>query len=724
MTQHKLDVWNTHADALRRDLPVGGKITVRVEGRTGTVEGQAGVLSPLDVIRELDVEGSDQHLLAMIDKAHPWDLSRPLQESCSLDLIPTDSSATIAQHTVWHSAAHILGWAMEKKFGDAAYLCDGPALKTGGFFYDALIRNAPAPGTLLLDASLESRISHLLQSDASLRSITLQDTRELASHMKSFAKKKARFQRLVVPRSVAQNMFRDNPFKLYFLSRVPPDAPVTLYRCGDFIDLCRGPHVPHTGYLRHHSLTRTAGAQWEQSTDAAVQPLSRVYGVAFTTQPALEAWEKAQEEAAKRDHRLVGMNQSLFVMHPLAPGSPFMLPHGTRIVQRLLDFLRKEYRRFGFQEVVTPLLFNKDVWVTSGHWENYKDDMFVVHTGSQTEATGGGGGCCGGAHDDSGQADSDVHGLKPMNCPGHCLLFATAAKSYRDLPVRIAEFSPLHRNEASGALTGLTRVRKFHQDDGHIFCTPAQVGPEIAQTLAFIDRVYSIFGFPSYELALSTRPMTGTIGTQEQWDDAERQLRSALDGSGREWTLNEGDGAFYGPKIDIRVRDALGRLHQTATVQLDFNLPRRFDLGYADADNVRQRPVLIHRAVLGSVERMMAVLTEHYAGRWPFWLSPRQAVVVPVGIDHAGYARRVAEELSGRDGGEGRWHVDVDDSDRSLAKRIREAQGLQYNFMMVVGDEEKRTGMVSVRGRDGKDVGSMSVEDVMAMFAKLESDFA
>ncbi|TPX60314.1 threonine---tRNA ligase [Powellomyces hirtus] len=773
--RHRLAVWDENAEKLRSEAAERTGIKVMVDGAERLFEGQAGVMRPLEIIQEMGLN-ADSHLLAIVDREHAWDLSRPLESNCSLELVPADSSTTLAQHTVWHSGAHLLGWAMEHKFGDAVFLCDGPAIKNGGFFYDSLIRAREADTHDDVQGPVEKRISNLLRSEGdAIYNVTMQDTRDLAAQMKSFAKKKARFQRLVVPRTIAEHMFIHNPFKLHFLSRIPPDAPVTLYRCGDFIDLCRGPHVPHTGYLRPHRLTRTAGAQWTV-TNNAEQPLSRVYGIAFTQPEALARWETAQEEAARRDHRVVGKQQGLFIMNPLAPGSPFMLPHGTRITQKLLDFLRAEYRRFGYAEVVTPLLFNKDVWVTSGHWENYKDDMFVVHTGSSTSTNinttaatttptitsensnpsppstllecDSHASCCGGTHDEP--ADADIHGLKPMNCPGHCLVYASSAKSYRDLPIRLAEFSPLHRNEASGALTGLTRVRKFHQDDAHIFCTPDQLQSEIAATLHFIDRVYTIFGFPAYELALSTRPETKFVGEVQQWEDAETQLRKALDGTGRAWTLNPGDGAFYGPKIDILLTDALGRQHQTATVQLDFQLPKRFGLKYQHQDGSQRTPVIVHRAVLGSLERMLAILIEHYAGRWPFWLSPRQAVVVPVANEYTAYAESIAAQLSGRGlpanplspsaplstthTTETRrlppppppnifWHVDVDATDHSLPKRIRDAQAAQYNFMLVVGENERKAGGVAVRARDGSDKGFMTVPQLREFFNNLDQEF-
>ncbi|KAI8812560.1 threonyl-tRNA synthetase [Cladochytrium replicatum] len=431
------------------------------------------------------------------------------------------------------------------------------------------------------------------------------------------------------------------------------------------------------------------------------------------------------------------------MIHPLSPGSPFMLPHGTRIAHKLMEVIRAEYVKFSFQEVVTPILFNKDLWVQSGHWENYKDDMFLVSMGNsgpksdnphnqnavERDSHNGGGGCC-----DHGESE-EIHGIKPMNCPAHCLIFKSTDKSYRDLPLRLAEFSPLHRNEASGALSGLSRVRKFHQDDGHIFCTFDQIQSEITSTLQFIDRVYSsILRLPSYYLALATRPASNFIGELEEWDAAEAMLTKALDDSGREWTLKPEDGAFYGPKIDVMVRDALGRVHQTATVQLDFQLPQRFGLIYVDSSGTAQRPVMIHRAVLGSVERMMAMLIEHTAGKWPFWISPRQAVVIPVVMtpEVMTYAESIAEQLRTGSLSEGEiengvrrpcYFVDMDRSDNTIKKRVLNAQKAKYNFMMVVGQEEVRDRKVSVRGRDGTQLGMKSVAEVRRMFMEFEENF-
>ncbi|KAL2914440.1 hypothetical protein HK105_206007 [Polyrhizophydium stewartii] len=669
------------------------------------------------------------------------------QEHAAAD--PAKATASSSdQDTFWHSASHMLGWALESRFGDDCLLADGPSTPSG-FFYDSLLVSggrdrtekrlasllAGPPAALLDPVRIDRDVADLIHgrvgtvfhpSDA--------DLQELLFIMDKNASRRSPFVQMRVDRIDAARMFAYSPLKLHLLARISATEPVMVYRCGDFIDLCRGPHVADTRAFRAFKLTRTGASQWRPDSP---QTLSRVHGVAFRSRSDMKDWERLQEEAAKRDHRLVGKSQTLFHFSPLSPGAPFFAPHGTRIIQRLTDLLRTEYRRYGFEEVVTPLVFSKALWERSGHWQNYQENMFAVT------------GCCPShshshdhGHDHShGQEDSpqqsdhahenstamqpeiETQALKPMNCPGHCLLYESAARSYRDLPIRYAEFSPLHRNEASGALTGLTRVRKFHQDDGHIFCRPDQVGAEIGSSLEFIQRMYAVFKFPEYEFALSTRPAAGYVGEIAQWQAAEDSLRTALESTGRPWSIKEGDGAFYGPKIDISVKDALGRKHQTATIQLDFQLPQRFQLKYQTADGGFATPVMVHRAILGSFERMLAILIEHHGGRWPFWLSPRQAVVVPVRSELDGYAADVQRQLAGRADSPAFFHVDIDRSDHTLSKRVREAQAAQYNFILVVGDKEREADAASVRTRAGEQLGVMPITAVRELFERTAAAF-
>ncbi|KAJ1673197.1 threonyl-tRNA synthetase, partial [Spiromyces aspiralis] len=435
-----------------------------------------------------------------------------------------------------------------------------------------------------------------------------------------------------------------------------------------------GPHVPDTGRIGAIAILKNSASYF--LGDANNDSLQRVYGISFPDKKQMSQYKKFLEDAAKRDHRKIGREQELFFFHDLSPGSAFFLPHGARIYNTLLEFIRSQYWERGFQEVITPNMFNVKLWQQSGHWANYQEDMFGL------------------------EVEKEKFALKPMNCPSHCLIFGMRDRSYRELPLKFADFGVLHRNEASGALTGLTRVRRFQQDDAHIFCMEDQVESEIAGCLSFLEDVYSIFNF-TFELKLSTRPEK-FLGEIEIWNEAERQLASALDKSGRKWTLNEGDGAFYGPKIDITIRDALNRPFQCATIQLDFQLPQRFELEYrapADSDSdessAMKRPVIIHRAVLGSIERMFAILTENFAGKWPFWLSPRQVMVVPVTEKVYPYAQKVQQRLHSAG-----FYVDIDLSADTLNKKIRNAELKQYNFIAVVGAQEQDEGSVNLRIRD------------------------
>uniref|UniRef100_A0A8C7Z2B7 threonine--tRNA ligase n=1 Tax=Oryzias sinensis TaxID=183150 RepID=A0A8C7Z2B7_9TELE len=415
--------------------------------------------------------------------------------------------------------------------------------------------------------------------------------------------------------------------------------------------------------------------------------LRRLLGVAFPGEKEREEWEREQEEARRRDHRRIGTDQELFFFHDVSPGSCFFLPKGAHIYNTLTDFIKSEYRRRGFSEVVTPTLYSTALWERSGHWEHYSENMFTVTL-----------------------EDSQTFALKPMNCPAHCLMFEQRVRSWRELPLRWADFGALHRNELSGALGGLTRVRRFCQDDAHIFCTTEQLEEEILSCLDFVRSVYQVFGF-SFHCLLSTRP-TPCLGEPEQWDNAEQQLQSSLQHFGEHWELNPGDGAFYGPKVDILIKDAIGRQHQCATIQLDFQLPSRFDLQYVGQDGQLHRPVMIHRAVLGSLERMMAILAENFGGKWPLWLSPAQIMVLPVGGNSEPYARQQFNEAG--------FMVDLNaDQGTTFNKKIRSAQLAQYNYIFVVGDKENESGTVNVRSRGGKQLGRRPVVEVLTSLSHL-----
>uniref|UniRef100_A0A8C2XD60 threonine--tRNA ligase n=1 Tax=Cyclopterus lumpus TaxID=8103 RepID=A0A8C2XD60_CYCLU len=435
---------------------------------------------------------------------------------------------------------------------------------------------------------------------------------------------------------------------------------------------------------------RLLGFDTDEGRRTESSGLMRLLGVAFPGEKDKEEWEREQEEARRRDHRRIGTDQELFFFNDVSPGSCFFLPKGAYIYNTLTDFIKSEYRRRGFNEVVTPTLYSTALWERSGHWEHYSENMFTVTSeGSQTYA------------------------LKPMNCPAHCLMFEQRVRSWRELPLRWADFGALHRNELSGALGGLTRVRKFCQDDAHIFCTPDQLQDEIVACLDFVRSVYQVFGF-SFHCLLSTRPAP-FLGEPEDWDNAEQQLEKSLQHFGERWELNPGDGAFYGPKVDIQIKDAIGRQHQCATIQLDFQLPIRFDLQYIGQDGQPHRPVMIHRAVLGSLERMIAILAENFGGKWPLWLSPAQVMVIPVGGNSESYSKQVVQQFC-----EAGFMVDLnDDQGATLNKKIRSAQLAQYNYIFVVGDKESESGTVNVRCRGGKQLGRRPTEEVLTSLTRL-----
>ncbi|XP_070253686.1 threonine--tRNA ligase, mitochondrial isoform X3 [Myotis yumanensis] len=477
-------------------------------------------------------------------------------------------------------------------------------------------------------------------------------------------------------------------------------------RCGMLVDLCRGPHLRHTGQIGGLKLLTNSSSLWKAS--GAPETLQRVSGVSFPTAEELRAWEEWRKEAESRDHRRIGKEQELFFFHELSPGSCFFLPRGTRVHNALVSFIRAEYTRRGFSEVKTPILFSTKLWELSGHWEHYQEDMFALQSPGSDRPTSS-------QSDHSTSHPTDTLALKPMNCPAHCLMFAHRPRSWRELPLRLADFGALHRAEASGSLGGLTRLRCFQQDDAHIFCAPDQLEAEIRGCLDFLRSVYAVLGF-SFRLALSTRP-SGFLGEPCLWDQAEQVLEQALEGFGEPWDLNPGDGAFYGPKIDVHLHDALGRPHQCGTIQLDFQLPLRFDLQYKGRAGAPERPVLIHRAVLGSVERMLGVLAESCGGRWPLWLSPFQVMVIPVGTEQEDYAREVQQSLqaAGLVG-------DLDaDSRQTLSRRVRGAQLANYNFQFVVGQKEQSNRTVNIRTRDNRRLGERDLTEAVGRLLELQN---
>ncbi|XP_032753616.1 threonine--tRNA ligase, mitochondrial isoform X2 [Rattus rattus] len=497
----------------------------------------------------------------------------------------------------------------------------------------------------------------------------------------------------------------DNHFKLHLIEEKVTGTTATVYGCGMSVDLCQGPHLRHTGQIGALKLLTNSSALWRSS--GAPETLQRVSGISFPKAELLRNWEARREEAELRDHRRIGKEQELFFFHELSPGSCFFLPRGTRIYNALVAFIRAEYARRGFSEVKTPTLFSTKLWEQSGHWEHYRADMFSLRPpgtdGVDSSQSG-----------HPARCPKDTLALKPMNCPAHCLMFAHRPRSWRELPVRLADFGVLHRAEASGSLGGLTRLWRFQQDDAHIFCAPSQLEAEIRGCLAFLRSVYSVLGF-SFHLALSTRP-PGFLGEPHLWDQAEKVLQQALEEFGEPWNLNPGDGAFYGPKIDVHLHDALGRPHQCGTIQLDFQLPLRFDLQYKGPAGAPECPVLIHRAVLGSVERLLGVLAESCGGRWPLWLSPFQVVVIPVRTEQEDYARQVQQCLQAAG-----LVSDLDaDCGLTLSRRVRRAQLAHYNFQFVVGQREQSQMSVNVRTRDNRQLGERGLAESVQRLLELQ----
>jgi threonyl-tRNA synthetase len=559
--------------------------------------------------------------------------------------------------TVRHSTSHVMAQAVKRLFPDVK-VAIGPAIEDG-FYYDFL---KPEP-------------------------FTPEDLARIEDAMREIVKADYRFERREMPREDAIRFFRERgePFKVEILEGI--DAPtVSLYTQGDFIDLCRGPHVRSTGEIKAFKLLSSSGAYWRG--DEHNPMLQRIYGTAWLTQAELDQYLWRLEEAKKRDHRKLGRELDLFDFYDVSPGAPFWLPNGMVLVRELEKFAREELDARDYQEISTPMLVNKRLWEQSGHWEHYQDNMFKV------------------------EVEEEIFSLKPMNCPESTLVYRRALRSYRDLPLRLSEMGRCHRNERSGTLTGLVRVRQFTQDDAHIYCRPDQLQDEITALLGLVRHWYKTFALePSFKL--STRP-ENSLGTREQWDAAEAALHEALRGNGLDYALNPGDGAFYGPKIDVDVDDALGRRWQIATIQVDLTmLPERFQLEYIDADGQPKRPVAIHRAIFGSYERFIGILTEHYAGAFPTWLAPAQARVLPISEKHADYARSVYERLRAQ-----RVRAELDDRNEKLGYRIRDAQLRKVPYMLVVGERERQSGSVSLRHRTGDDLGAVPVDRVLDDLAR------
>ena len=558
--------------------------------------------------------------------------------------------------TYWHTCSHILAQAVKRLWPEVK-LAIGPSIDNG-FYYD-------------LDAPF---------------AFTQDNLAEIEAEMRKICKEKLKLERFELPREEALKFMeeKEEPYKVELINDLPADAHISFYKQGEFVDLCAGPHVDSTGRIKGNGIKLTAcnAAYWRG--DSNRQTLQRIYGVAFPKKEELDAYLERLEEAKRRDHRKLGKELGLFMMADEGPGFPFFLPKGMVLKNTLLDYWRQCHKRYGYVEISTPIILNQELWHRSGHWDHYKDNMYTT------------------------VIDGEDYAIKPMNCPGGMLVYKSEPHSYRDLPLRMAELGLVHRHEMSGALHGLFRVRCFTQDDAHIFMTPAQMKDEIKNVVKLFDEIYSTFGL-SYQIELSTMP-DDHMGDEKDWKFAEDTLQAAITEMGKDFVINAGDGAFYGPKLDFHLADSLGRTWQCGTIQLDFQMPERFELEYIGEDGERHRPVMIHRALLGSIERFIGVITEHFAGAFPAWLSPVQVKILPVTDRAAEYAKSAAAQLDS----EG-FRVEVDSRNEKVGKKIREATLEKIPYMLVVGDRDMEAGTVSVRTRAGEDLGAMSLTDFGAM---------
>lgn len=587
------------------------------------------------------------------------DLYTPVEEDAAVEIVTLDSADGLEVYR--HSTAHLLAQAVKRLYGQEVRLGIGPVIEDG-FYYDMDIPAALTPDDL---PKIEAEMEKIIKQDLPIR-------------------------RKEVSREEALAIFSElnDHLKLELIRDLPEDAVITIYEQGEFFDLCRGPHLPSTGYIKAFKLMSVAGAYWRGKSENQV--LQRVYGTAWPKKAELDEYLHFIEEAKKRDHRKLGKELELFMFSEEAPGMPFFLPHGFTVRNELEQFSRRLQQLAHYTEVRTPFIMNQRLWLQSGHWDHYHENMYFS------------------------EVDDTTYALKPMNCPGHMLIYKNKMHSYRDLPIRYSEFGQVHRHEYSGALNGLLRVRTFCQDDAHVFVRPDQIESEIKNMIQLIDRIYKVFGF-EYSVALSTRP-EDSMGSDELWEIAETSLKNVLEQAGMPYEIKEGDGAFYGPKIDFQITDALKRRHQCGTIQLDFQMPEKFDLSYVGQDNEKHRPVVLHRAMYGSMERFIGILIEHYAGAFPVWLTPVQVRLMTINEVHVEYAQKVKEQME-----QAGIRVELDARNEKIGYKIREAQVQKIPYMLVIGENEVAEGTLSVRKRGVGDEGAMTVA---AFLDKIQKEIA
>ena len=597
------------------------------------------------------------------------DLTQAIDTDIELEIITFDTETNAREkadiypgrQVFWHTSAHIMAQAVKRLY-PTAKLTIGPPIDNG-FYYD-------------------------FDFDAPL---SVEDLPAIEKEMQKIVKENLPLRRFVLPRDEAIKFVTDRgePYKVELIEGLPADEEISFYEQGEFVDLCVGKHLPSTAGVKAIKLLSVAGAYWRG--DSNNKMLTRIYGITYPKKDALDDYLHRLEEAKKRDHRKLGRELELFDLFEEAPGMPFFLPKGMLIRNILEDYWRREHEKAGYEEVKTPLLMNQELWHRSGHWENYKDNMY------------------------STVIDEQDFSLKPMNCPGSLLVYKHKLHSYRDLPRRMGELGLVHRHELSGALHGLMRVRVFTQDDAHIFMMPEHINDEIRGIFELVDKFYSLFGF-TYKIELSTRPEK-SIGTEADWNMATDALRKALEDMGRDYKVNEGDGAFYGPKIDIHLEDSIGRTWQCGTIQLDFQMPERFDLHYIGADGEKHRPIMIHRVIYGSVERFMGILTEHFAGAFPLWLAPEQVRILPVGPGSHAYAHQLAHKLNTAG-----FRTHTDDRSEKIGFKIREGQLTRIPYMLIIGEKEVQDGTITVRSLRGGDLGTFGIEEFIEQISREQAD--
>lgn len=583
------------------------------------------------------------------------DLNTAIEHDCTVNILTFDDID--GKKAFWHTTSHILAQAVKRLFPDTK-LAIGPAIDNG-FYYD-------------FDTE---------------RHFTPEDLEAIEEEMQKIVREDLNLERFELSREEAIKFMEDKhePYKVELIQDLPEDAVISFYRQGEFVDLCAGPHIPSTGKVKAIKLLSVAGAYWRGNENNKM--LQRIYGISYPKKSQLEEYINRMEEAKKRDHRKLGKELDLFSIHEEGPGFPFFHPKGMIIRNILEDFWRKEHMRRGYQEIKTPIILNRDLWIRSGHWDHYKENMYFT------------------------KIDDMDYAVKPMNCPGSMILYKRKIYSYRDLPLRIGELGLVHRHELSGALHGLMRVRCFTQDDAHIFMLPEQIKDEIIGVIDLVDYVYNLFGF-KYHVELSTRP-EDSMGSKEDWERATNALKDALEFKGMDYKINEGDGAFYGPKIDFHLEDSIGRTWQCGTIQLDFQMPERFDLTYIGADGEKHRPVMIHRVVFGSIERFIAILVEHFAGAFPTWLAPVQVKLLSITERSNDYINELVKKFTDAD-----IRIETDLRNEKIGYKVREAQLQKIPYMLVIGDKEVEQGLVAVRSRNSGDMGTMSPDEFMDMILK------